>query len=330
MTWVAVGGAAVSVVGGMISGKKAGKAQKQQAIRAQEAADANVVNEQNRYNVMTGYADQYRNQLNKPTYHQNSYGTSTIDPATGQTRFQLSGPYQGFRDQAFGQAQNSFDLANSMDPQQFANDRYKAAQSLLAAGDQSAESGLMQDLYNKGGFGLQTNRSAAPTVDANGQIVPGSGNVSVNPYVNTFMNARNDRNAGMAYGSLREGQSYLDTLLNRGRAAYGMGQGIDQLGVGSMDTAMRYRDTFNQDFKGMLGNYVGATDNLYKAYGDKLGVWGGQDVSFGSRNQAQQWQSGTDKMAGLPWDKVISGMSGMIGGAGASSPYDSIPSGVAM
>lgn len=300
MAWAAVAGAAVSVAGGMISGSKARKAQQQQDMRRMEAARGNTASIHEYSRQLGGLADRYENYAMQPTSSANGYGTSNIDPRTGQTGFQLNGTYAGFRNQAFDQARGAFGLAGNLDPRAHAAERYDAAQALLAPGDARAESGLMQDLYNKGGFGLRTNGGT-------------------NPYVATLLDARNTRNSQMSYNSLREGEMYLDNLLNRGKGMYDMGQGIDNLGNLSMQDALARRSAFSNDFKGMLGMRNAQHEQVLA--GDQVAhnAWAGGDPGFGANQQSQQWAAGANQLGGMikgaDWSKLFGGGGDRVGGA---------------
>jgi hypothetical protein len=288
MAWAAVAGAAVSVAGGMISGSKARKAQKAQDMRKQESADAMLRHSQEYGNQQIGMANEYQNFVNRPGQVTNGYGTSMIDPSTGQMRFNLNSQYAGLRDQALGGAADAYRLAGDFDPRTHAAERYASAQALLAPGDEAANNGLMMDLYNKGGFGLNINKSA-----------PGGGVNMVNPYVSTFMNARNTRNADMSWKSLREGESYLDNLIGRGRGLLGDGMRIDDTGRTSMGDAMNYRNQFNTDFRNVLGMRGQGYATQYAGVGDKYKAWAGGDPGFGANNQSQQWAAGADRLGGM-------------------------------
>jgi hypothetical protein len=328
MAWAAVAGAAVSVAGGMISGSKARKAQKQQDMRKQESADAMLRHSQEYGNQQIGMANEYQNFVNRPGQITNGYGTSMIDPSTGQMRFDLNSNYAGLQGQMFDGARKAYTMAGDFNPQTHAAERYASAQALLAPSDAQAESGLMMDLYNKGGFGLNVNRQAAPTVDANGQIVPGSGNVGVNPYASTFMNARNTRNAGMAWDSQAKGEAYLDNLINRAGGLFKSGAAIDEFGRTSMNDAMHYRNQFNSDYRDVLNMQKAGYDAHYAGVADKYAAWAGGDPGFGANNQSQQWAAGGNQLGGMikgmDFSKLFGGTGTQgqnWGGGAAHSPY---------
>jgi hypothetical protein len=304
--WAAVAGAAVSVAGGMLSGSKARKAQKQQDLRKQEAADA-MFRENERYSgQQLGMANEYQNYAMQPGMIQDGYGQAQIDPSTGQMRFNLNSQYQGLKDQMLGGANKAYALAGDFDPKTHAAERYASAQALLAPGDAKAESGLMMDLYNKGGFGLNTNKQTV-----------GGGTTSVNPYVGTFMDARNTRDAGMSYNSLREGEQYLDNLINRGHGFTRGGMEIDNAGRQSMGNAMQYRQQFNNDYRNMLGMRAAGYNTYHQGVAGKYNAWAGGDPGFGANNQSQQWAAGGNALGGM-----IGGMdfSKMFGGSQQYSP----------
>jgi hypothetical protein len=299
MAWAAVAGAAVSVAGGMLSGSKARKAQKQQDMRKQESAEAMLKHSQEYGNQQIGMANEYQKYAMGPSQSTNGFGTSTIDPMTGQTRFELNGQYNGLKTPMLGGASKAFDLAGNFDPKAHAKERYDASQALLAAGDSGANQDFMQQLYNKGGFGVTTNQTSAPIVGPNGEITQGTGTVGVNPLVNTFMNARNTRNANLSWQSLEQGESYLDRLLARGQGMFKNGAAIDEFGRTSMNDAMHYRNQFNGDMRDVLKMRGAGYDTHYKGVGDKYAAWAGQDPGFGNNIQSQQWAAGGNQLGGM-------------------------------
>lgn len=281
MAWAMVAGAAVSVAGGMISGSKAKKAQAaqdayrhQQGIGAAEAYD--------------NLGRSYLASINKPSDYNNGVASSHINPVTGEAGFTLAPQWQGAYNGMMTGGQKSLDLAGSFDPKAHAAERFGAAQALLAPGDAQAEASLMQELYNKGGFGLRTNTQAV-----------GGGDVSVNPYTSTFLNARNTRNAGMAYKSLGEGESYLDNLLSRSKGMFGQALDINRMGEGSM--------TGNMNMRGMFGREMTPyMEMLSKGNAARFGIQ--QDPGFGANNESQQWAAGADRVGGMvgkiDWSKL--------------------------
>ncbi len=296
MAWAMVAGAAVSVAGGMISGSKAKKAQAAQDRYKHEQGVAAA-------DMYGNTARSYLEHANRPTTYSNGVGVSHINPVTGEAGYKLAPEYQTLHNGMIGGANKAFGLAGDFNPMTHAKERYDASQALLAPGDQQANDGLMQDLYNKGGFGLTTNQTSV-----NGQPV------GVNPFVNTFMNARNTRNAGMAYKSLGEGESYLDNLINRGNGMMRSGLDLQRFGEGSMQGNMNVRGMFNKEYAPYL-------DMFNKGTATRFGIE--QNPGFADNNASQQWAAGADRLGGMignqgNWDKMF--------GSGYSPNTTALPS----
>jgi len=259
MSWIMAGGAAVSVVGGLLGKKSAKKAAQAQQRMQEEMARKQLEAKQQSYNRQLGIAEQERAASANPLFAgaDTGFANARYNPETGQMESQLNAPWAAQRDMfmdnsrtASGQGNRMFDMANKFydqagdfNPQTFATERYNAAQALLGEQDARSQEGLMADLFNRGGFGLRVNQAAAATPLAGGGVAAGQGTVGVNPLVDTFMNARNRRNAEMSYRSLGEGQSYLDAILGRGNNALNLGTGMFNLAGNQNQSAMGIQDT---------------------------------------------------------------------------------------
>ncbi len=277
MTWAMVGGAAVSVVGGMISGNKSKKANAQQERGRRDTAIAAGDD------MMMGAGEYYNGQE--------------------AMRGEYMDRYSPYRDRMLGGANARFDdadrifaQAKDFNPKTHARERYTSALALMAPSDQAAQSSLMQDLANKGGFGLTTNVSSAPIIDAQGNVVASNGTAGVNPMVSTFLNAQNQRNAGMSYKSLTEGEEYLDRILGRGRGMLGTGYDMMNKGMAVDENGFRMRDAGLQ--------------TLFNARNRRAQLIAGvqQDPGFGANTSAQQWRTGTNELSGMvkgiDWGKI--------------------------
>ena len=265
-------------------------------------------------------ADQYKGAYD-PFYAQvnNGVATSQIDPVTGKVGFSLNAPYATQRDNMFGAANSVFGQLKDFNPQTFATDRYNSAQALLAPGDQLAEQDLMQQLFNKGGFGLTTNTPASATPGAGGSVLPGSGSVGVNPYAATFLNSRNARNADMSYRSLSEGESYLDNLIRRQSGLFGQGAAIDRAGADVMRDAFGASNQFMGDRRGAadFGMRVGERSLRipYEAEREYINAVSGANQRYaGNQAVADATKSNGyfDVASKLPWGDIWGKVSGWL------------------
>lgn len=239
------------------------------------------------------------------------FGTATVDPVTGQVRSQLSDPYQRMRDQSLEASQGMFGQLRDFNPQTFATERYNAAQALLAPGDQLAQQGLMQELANKGGFGLTLNQPAQPGAAPGAGVTPGAGTVGVNPYIDTFLNAQNRRNAQMSYDALGQGERYLDNLINRQQGMFNFGAGIDQYGRQNISDMFNASNQLMGDRRRGADFRIGLGERAlrmpYEAERDYLNAVTGANRDFMNRSsQAQTAQGNTywDIAANMPWGSI--------------------------
>jgi hypothetical protein len=236
------------------------------------------------------YADAF-----KPRYAtaSNGFATSNIDPATGKVSYTLSQPYQGARDRYLDSASQVMGQAGSFDPKAHAAERFASAQALLQPGRTTAQQGLLQELMNKGGYGLSLN----------GQAADGSEG-STNPYLSTFLAANNRQDAEMAYSSLREGESYLDGLLRRSDGLFRAGAQVDQWGQPVLADARNWTTQFNADRQNEAGFGFNLDEGALRAKRD------GTQQYLTNVLQAQR--------DALTWDRARQG--GMLSSINAGTP----------
>jgi hypothetical protein len=254
---------------------------------------------------------------------QTGFGTGTFDPTTGMVTSTLSPVYQAQRDAYNKQFGDVTAQIGSMDPQAFAKNRYDANLALMAEGDAQAQSGLMQDLMNKGGFGLTLNQQAAATPGAPGSAVAGQGSVGVNPYVDTFLNAQNRRNANLSVASLDQGQAYLDKLLGRQAGFTNAMSGIDARGdtlINQATGAARDATAANTAYGNfMVGGQRDALaaerDAIQKYIQSVLGARSNAITADGAAQQGMVTNAGSS-LANQDWGKIIQGISSLFGSWG--------------
>ena len=114
------------------------------------------------------------------------------------------GPLYNQQQQLAGQ---SLALAQGADPQAMAAERFAAQQALLAPGEEAQRQDLMRQLQAKGLLGLSSHAAVPGVVTTPGQ--------PVNPYVASLLAAQQTQRAKSAFDSLREGEGYLDRLIDR-------------------------------------------------------------------------------------------------------------------
>lgn len=238
----------------------------------------------------------------KPGNVTTGVGSTRIDPATGQVTYDLSQPYQTARDQAFKASEGMFGQIGSFDPRAHATERYNSALGLMAEGDAQRNNQLMNDLYSKGGFGLTLNQQAAASAAPGGGVTPGTGTVGVNPYVDTFLNATNRRNAELSYKSLNEGESYLDNMIRRQQGMFGFGAGIDKMGAGLLDTAQGWGRDFTSASRDQGLNNMLYGDQALRSERDA--VQGYISKVLGAQNEAQSADVAARQQQGSIWGDV--------------------------
>lgn len=246
----------------------------------------------------------------RPATVNTGFATSQIDPTTGQVSRTLAAPYAAAREGYLGASQGLFSQLRDFNPQTFAQQRFQAAQDLLAPQDRLAEQNLMQELYNKGGYGLALNQPGAA-----------GGTAQVNPYLSTLLNSRAQRDKEMAFGALREGENYLDNLINRQRGLFSSAVGVDQLGDSVFPLASSWGDTFNRARQeqalrttGLLGGSYAAERDATQRYIEAM--LGAQQARIGSNalSGAERNRQIYESLRGMPWGDIFNRVSGWLGG----------------
>lgn len=316
MSWMMAAGTAISIGGSMLKGRSAKKAAQARDAANQQYALGYARSGQEYGNSMLKWMPQAQDAYTyRPATVNNGFGTSSIDPNTGQMSYSLNGPYAGLRDNylstgnsLFGQGSKLFQQANSFDPQSMAKDRYEAALKVMAPSDEASNQSLMQDLYNKGGFGVSNNVAAA-----------GGGVTAANPYVSTFLNARNQRNNDLSYKSLGEGENYLSQLYSRangmfsqGNSMVGQGINLDKLGYGSLGDAMTYGGMLNTARRSMFDKLYGIDNSANQAYLNANNKY--YDVLSGGNSDPGRGADGRGAMYGGAIQQIGGAMGGGFGG----------------
>lgn len=269
--------------------------------------------------LLSKYGDAY-----KPRYAtvDNGFATSNIDPATGKVSTTLSEPYQGLFSGYTSGAQSLLDQVNAYSTDEAAKKYFDNQQALLAAGDQKAEQGLLQSLYQKGGYGLMLNTPTAASTTDGTTVTAGTGTTAVNPYVSTFLNERNARDANIAASATDQAQQYLSSLINQAGSLTGQANTIQNNANNALTTADTWSDQFMSDAqrqanfglgleKEALGSTRDATQDYIKA------ILGANTAAIGSdaasqaglieailkANQGSGSSSG-NWLTNLPWGDV--------------------------
>jgi hypothetical protein len=319
----ALGPDVLKAIPGLVTGRMDDR---QQRINAQDYRDLAT----NTAGQLRGAADTFAGKLGglfdkykgayDPFYAtvNNGIATSSIDPLTGKVGFNLNAPYAAERDRLFGQAAGVAQQIGSADPRAHAAERFNAAKALYAPGDAAQQQSLMQDLFTKGGFGLTTNTPAAASADAQGNVLPGQGSVGVNPYLATFLNSQNQRDANLGYNSLREGESYLNNLIGRQSGLFNAAQGIDTAGAGVVNQALSTSGQLMRDRQGAAQFGYGAEREAaqipYNAERDYIQALFGANSRFmageASADQAKQnnyWDAARSIDWGSIWKSITGG-----------------------
>ena len=155
------------------------------------------------------------------------------------------------------------------DPNTVAAKRYAEMQQLIQPQRQKDQQALLQQLYNKGGYGLLQN---TPT-----QL----GTTPVNPYVDTFLARNAQADKEMQYDAYAQGQKYLDMALGRQKDVWGAEKDATQRYVEALlgyNLNAQSQDALrNSNMYSQIGNAVQGVNwgDLWKkisgmfGYGDK-------------------------------------------------------------
>lgn len=133
------------------------------------------------------------------------------------------GPLYDQQQRLAGQALN---LAQGMDPNAMAADRFKQQQALVAPGNEADLQSLMRQLQAKGMLDVASYGPVAGTVSQPG--------VAMNPQMAALFAAQAGAREKASFDSLREGQDYLDQTLNRAGMLQRQSQGARASGQQAM------------------------------------------------------------------------------------------------
>ncbi len=132
------------------------------------------------------------------------YSKNAAQKEAAQRLAQAQGPiYQ----QATNAASGMLTSAGGFDPNAFAADRFKQQQALLDPVYAKQTSDLMSTLRGRGQLGIATYNPGVEGITPNG--------TAMNPQLAALFAAQNAQRSKDAYGSLDQGQQYLDKTLDR-------------------------------------------------------------------------------------------------------------------
>lgn len=134
-------------------------------------------------------------------------GIYSRNDAQSEAKKRLAGVQGPLYQQAMAGSQTALSRAGSMDPKAAAQERFNAAQGLLAGKDAKTEADLMRMLHAKGMLGTANYNPGVEGIDPS--------TVAMNPHMAAYYAGRGARDANLAYKSLGEGEEQIDRMLNR-------------------------------------------------------------------------------------------------------------------
>ena len=215
------------------------------------------------------------------------YSRNAAQKEAAQRLAQARGPVY---DQATAGASGMLSAAGNFDPQSFAADRFKAQQALVAPVQQKQQEDLIRSLRAKGQLGISTYNPGVEGITPNG--------TPMNPQLAAFFAAQNAQRSKDAYGSLGEGQQYLNGILDRAgmlqrTAANAQSTGLEGVrtqpsratsnaelirgGLGVLKDSGILKDVVGR-VPGMISGGIDWMKNLFGGGDD---IFGGADFSLG-------------------------------------------------
>lgn len=143
-------------------------------------------------------------------------------------------------------AQSSLTQAGTANPQAFAAERFKAQQALVEPGNEAARLDLMRKLQRNGMLGMASHAPVAGTVSTPG--------VAMNPMMASLLAAQEGAKAQASYGSLREGEQYLDNLLRRGQSGAASASALRNSNIQANNNVPAKPSIANMLFSGVLND----------------------------------------------------------------------------
>ena len=273
-------GAIAQVGGGLLGGfgaKSAGGDMSAAALRAAEMAKFDP------YGVTTGNAKAIFDTKNK---------TAT---------YELTPEMQARRDQLYGLSDEQLASIN-LDTTQNAQDYYNQQQGLMAGGRGAEDIALRQQQLNSGRIGLGLSGAA---------MGAGAGTGYVNPEQYKRDLARAQADAQLSAVADERARSILDQDIARGQGLFNFGQGIEQLGIDTMDIGANYGKASAQAGanagKLLLAGQQSASN--YNLAGDL--TYGGMLQGFG------QGMQGNNQSGMTPFNLTFDGGSNSYGDSGS-------------
>lgn len=141
-------------------------------------------------------------------------GLYTRNLANREASDRLSAARGPLYNQQIAGASGMLSQAGNFDPNAFAADRFKQQQALLNPLYSTQENDLMRSLRAKGQLGIAS-YSAAGVDPVSKTVQSWSPGTAVNPQLAAFYAARNAQQSKDAYGSMDQGQQYIDNLIKR-------------------------------------------------------------------------------------------------------------------
>lgn len=150
-------------------------------------------------------------------------GMYSKDAAQKEAAKRLAAARGPLYDQAMSGASGMLSQAGSMNPDQFAADRFKANQALVQPVQDRDLDSFMRMLRAKGQLGMANYNPGVEGITPNG--------TAMNPQLAAFFAARNAATAKAANASMQQGQDYLDNLVRRSGMLSGQAANVQRSGL---------------------------------------------------------------------------------------------------
>lgn len=211
------------------------------------------------------------------------FGTGVYGMRAGRKEAEqrLAASRDPYYQQATGAASGALTRAGSMDPRAAAQERFNAAQGMLAPKDAADMEALQRMLQLRGQGGAATYSGVAP------------GGAPINPQMAAYLAEKNRRDERLAFDALNEGENQTDRMLQRAgmlnqqavarqNANLAASRVVPSRSAANMNVlkgaASILKDT------GLMKNAMGLFGKGFDWLGDKTGLWGGFDPSM-----ADEW-----------------------------------------
>jgi hypothetical protein len=235
----------------------------------------------------------------KPYSLTTGFGKGFFDTEKGTAGYEIDPRLAAFRDQLYGQAEQTLAQLGSTNPQAEAAKYVEQQMGLLQPTRQAEDVAQRQKMLGSGRMGL----------GVSGGVV-GGGEGLVNPDVFATQLARERANAQIAAQGTEYGQNIIDKLLSRGTGMLQTGFGIEELGMKPLT----------------MGADIGNKASISGAQAGQALLQGGMNAAnanlAGGISQSRFLQNAAGGASNLDYTKFSNPFSGMFNGGSSSYGMD--------